>query len=420
MRKSFLQSSWSRKAAIGFILTALCLGLFVACDDSSSAGGDGGSGGNRGGIPDTVETFMELSDYDCGKSQKCVATYLTEYHNMAVCDGDNGWVIATLIEKMDCDFSSSSAKVTDKGSDAKSSDSKSNDPAEVTDDSSDSKGNPSSAGTSTKSSNSNSSGNDAKSSSSAGKVAYSSSEEMKNAWNYLNPDINYGEFTDERDGQVYKTVKIGDQIWMAQNLNYDPGDVSSLGRYAWSGCYGDGALDEISKRIMTEEEFAANCSRYGRLYTWEVAMNKVNCGYHYNCDIGNEGTQGVCPKGWHLPTKEEWKKLVEPIASGVGDQTTYWSYLGASVELKTADGWKEYSTSTSGTNASGFSALPAGFMYIGEFFRSKGIGTFFWSSSVYGSDESYCLRLQHDDDSALLWGEWKKNGFSVRCLKDSD
>jgi uncharacterized protein (TIGR02145 family) len=203
-------------------------------------------------------------------------------------------------------------------------------------------------------------------------------------------------------------------------LNYDPGDVSSLGRYAWSGCYGDGALDEISKRILTEEEFAANCSRYGRLYTWEVAMNKVNCGYHYNCDIGNEGTQGVCPKGWHLPTKEEWKKLVEPIASGVEDLTTYWSYLGASVELKTADGWKEYSTSTSGTNASGFSALPAGFMYIGEFFRSKGIGTFFWSSSVYGSDKSYCLRLQHDDDSALLWGEWKKNGFSVRCVKDSE
>ena len=389
--------AWWWQSLTIFLLAAIF--ALSACDDSSSASGNSGS--NRGGIPDTVETFMELSDYDCGKSQKCVATYLTEYHNMAVCDGNNGWVIGTLIEKMDCDFSSSSDK---------SSDSKSNDPAEVTDDSSDSKDNPSSAGASTKSSNSSSSS-----------VTPSDVEgSSKTAWDYLNPDINYGEFTDERDGQVYKTVKIGDQIWMAQNLNYDPGDVSSLGRYAWSGCYGDGALDEISKRILTEEEFAANCSRYGRLYTWEVAMNKVNCGYHYNCDIGNEGTQGVCPKGWHLPTKEEWKKLVEPIASGVRDQTTYWSYLGASVELKTADGWKEYSTSTSGTNAAGFSALPAGFMYIGEFFRSKGVGTFFWSSSVYGSDESYCLRLQHDNDSALLWGEWKKNGFSVRCIKDSE
>jgi len=191
---------------LGFLWVAVLAAFFAlsACDDSSSAaGGEGGSGSNRGGIPDTVETFMELSDYDCGKSQKCVATYLMEYHNMAVCDGNNGWVIGTLIEKMDCDFSSSSAK---------SSDSKSNDPAEVTDKSSDSKDNPSSAGTSTKSSNSNTSGNDAKSSSSAGKEESSSSEEMKTAWDYLNPDIDYGEFTDERDGQVYKTVKIGDQV----------------------------------------------------------------------------------------------------------------------------------------------------------------------------------------------------------------
>ena len=165
---------------LGFLWVAVLAAFFAlsACDDSSSAGGEGGSGGNRGGIPDTVETFMELSDYDCGKSQKCVATYLTEYHNMAVCDGNNGWVIGTLIEKMDCDFSSSSAK---------SSDSKSNDPAEVTDDSSDSKDSPSSAGTSTKSSNSSSSS-----------VTPSDVEESsKTAWDYLNPDINYGEFTDE-------------------------------------------------------------------------------------------------------------------------------------------------------------------------------------------------------------------------------
>ena len=220
---------------LGFALTA--------CDDSSSAGGDNGSGGNRGGIPDTVETFMELSDYDCGKSQKCVATYLTEYHDMAVCDGDNGWVIGTLIEKMDCDFSSSSDK---------SSDSKSNDPAEATDKSSDSKDNPSSAGTSTKSSNSNTSGNDAKSSSSAGKEVSSSSKgEVPKSYaeakvmpsgtyacskykcfttEYLNQDFleagKYGEILDERDGQVYKTIEICDeenencQIWMAQNLNY--------------------------------------------------------------------------------------------------------------------------------------------------------------------------------------------------------
>ena len=70
---------------LGFLWVAVLAALALsACDDSSSAGGDNGSGGNRGEIPDTVETFMELSDYDCGKSEKCVATYLTEYHNMAL------------------------------------------------------------------------------------------------------------------------------------------------------------------------------------------------------------------------------------------------------------------------------------------------------------------------------------------------
>ena len=120
MRNSFLrviatQNLFQGAQSLTIFLLAAIFAL-SACDDSSSAGGDNGSGGNRGGIPDTVETFMELSDYDCGKSQKCVATYLTEYHDMAVCDGNNGWVIGTLIEKMDCDFSSSSAKSSDSNS----------------------------------------------------------------------------------------------------------------------------------------------------------------------------------------------------------------------------------------------------------------------------------------------------------------
>ena len=190
-----MKNTFAKKFTVCALAGVLGFAL-SACDDSSSASGN--SGGNRGGVPDTVETFMELSDYDCGKSQKCVATYLTEYHNMAVCDGDNGWVIGTLIEKMDCDFSSSSVK---------SSDSKSNDPAEVTDDSSDSKDNPSSAGTSTKSSNSNSSGTTTKSSSSsAGKVnglATPCKTETED-------NCEYGELVDERDGQTYKTVKIVD------------------------------------------------------------------------------------------------------------------------------------------------------------------------------------------------------------------
>lgn len=389
---------------LGFLWVAVLAAFFAlsACDDSSSAaGGEGGSGSNRGGIPDTVETFMELSDYDCGKSQKCVATYLMEYHNMAVCDGNNGWVIGTLIEKMDCDFSSSSAK---------SSDSKSNDPAEVTDKSSDSKDNPSSAGTSTKSSNSNTSGNDAKSSSSAGKEESSSSEEMKTAWDYLNPDIDYGEFTDERDGQVYKTVKIGDQVWMAQNLNYAYIDVPYNFSY-----YNNVYISDSTSWCYDNDP--ANCAKYGRLYTWAAAIDSVklatdavnpqDCGYGSMCSALNGIVKGICPSGWHLPQKSEWDTLFTAVSDGstaVGNK------------LKSRSGWL---SDRNGDDDFGFSALPAG-DYVKGNFRDVGKFTNFWSSVMF-DDTVYGMRLFSNNvvsrDEA---GNYMYMGFSVRCVKDSD
>ena len=405
-----MKNTSSRKFTVCALAGVLGFAL-TACDDSSSAGGDGGSGGNRGGIPDTVETFMELSDYDCGKSQKCVATYLTEYHNMAVCDGDNGWVIGTLIEKMDCDFSSLSAKVTDKDSDAKSSDSKSNDPAEVTDDSSDSKDNPSSAGTSTKSSNSNSSGNDAKSSSSAGKEVCSSSEEMKTAWDYLNPDIDYGEFTDERDGQVYKTVKIGDQVWMAQNLNYAYIDVPYNFSY-----YGNVYISDSTSWCYDNDP--ANCAKYGRLYTWAAAIDSVklatdavnpqDCGYGHLCSALNGIVKGICPSGWHLPQKSEWDTLFTAVSDGstaVGNK------------FKSLSGWL---SDRNGDDDFGFSALPVGLYGRGSF-ESVGKMACFWSSVMRDTDTVYGVRLfSNNVVSRDEVGNYKYMGFSVRCVKDSE
>ena len=390
---------------LGFALTA--------CDGSSSAGGEGGSGGNRGGVPDTVETFMELSDYDCGKSQKCVATYLTEYHDMAVCDGDNGWVIGTLIEKMDCDFSSSSDKSSDSKSNDpaevtdKSSDSKSNDPAEVTDDSSDSKDSSSSAGTSTKSSNSNTSGNDAKSSSSAGKVESSSSKEKKIVWNYLHPKIDYGEFTDSRDGQVYKTVAIGSQTWMAENLNYAYTGIS----YNYYGF----TFDSTSWCYNNDP---ANCDTCGRLYTWAAAMDSVGtwstngmgCGYGKECSPIYP-VRGICPKGWHLPSLSEWDALI----TAVGDSST------AGRVLKSWMRW--YNVFDKGTDVYGFSALPAGHMATGMGagvdFYSKSYSVYFWSSTEIDG-YAYYMYLHYKYSHVNLGKLSKQDGHSVRCVKDSD
>ena len=421
----------------GRLLTIFIFAAFFAlsaCDDSSSAGGEGNGGSNRGGIPDTVETFMELSDYDCGKSQKCVATYLTEYHNMAVCDGDNGWVIGTLIEKMDCDFSSSSAKVTDKGSDAKSSDSKSNDPAEATDDSSDSKDCPSSAGTSTESSNSNSSGNDAMSSNSSAKSSSSSvivtnssssrnenssssettlscSSELSEASSSSESlsagsiyDATANTLTDLRDGKTYKTVTIGRQIWMAENLNYAYTDVfykrDNYTSDSTSWCY---------------DNDPANCAKYGRLYTWAAAMDSLGkwskngkkCGYIASCSP-TYPVRGICPKGWHLPSKQEFGTLI----TAVGDSSTNGTVL------KSTDGWSNHGN---GTDAFGFSALPAGARSDGHYVR-RGSYAYFWSSNdTKGiSHDAYRMYLYCGEDIAGLIYDNKNHGASVRCVKDSN
>ncbi|WP_405335030.1 fibrobacter succinogenes major paralogous domain-containing protein [Fibrobacter sp.] len=434
-----MKNTFAKKFTVCALAGVLGFAL-SACDDSSSAGGDNGSGGNRGGIPDTVETFMELSDYDCGKSQKCVATYLTEYHNMAVCDGDNGWVIGTLIEKMDCDFSSSS----DKSSDSKSndpaevtddsSDSKSNDPAEATDDSSDSKDCPSSAGTSTESSNSNSSGNDAMSSNSSAKSSSSSvivtnssssrnenssssettlscSSELSEASSSSESlsagsiyDATANTLTDLRDGKTYKTVTIGRQIWMAENLNYAYTDVfykrDNYTSDSTSWCY---------------DNDPANCAKYGRLYTWAAAMDSLGkwskngkkCGYIASCSP-TYPVRGICPKGWHLPSKQEFGTLI----TAVGDSSTNGTVL------KSTDGWSNHGN---GTDAFGFSALPAGARSDGHYVR-RGSYAYFWSSNdTKGiSHDAYRMYLYCGEDIAGLIYDNKNHGASVRCVKDSN
>ncbi len=372
---------------LGFLWVAVLAAFFAlsACDDSSSAGGDNGSGGNRAGIPDTVETFMELSDYDCGKSQKCVATYLTEYHDMAVCDGDNGWVIGTLIEKMDCDFSSSSDK---------SSDSKSNDPAEVTDDSSDSKDSPSSAGTSTKSSASkepDSSGSEGVEGSSASVPSGSSDASVY--------DADKNTLKDLRDGQVYKTTTIDipsknySEVWMAENLNYETDN---------SWCYGDNP---------------ANYAKYGRLYTWAAAVGRAEdeCGIDHACNLGEGDIRGACPKGWHLPSQSEWEALIVAVDGSI---TEYTSSNTAGTKLKSVTGWYD---DGNGEDTFGFLALPAGNREdINGDCYYEGNYAYFWSSTEYLSYYAYYMRLYYGIGYASLYNYYKNYGLSVRCVKDSD
>ena len=203
---------------------------------------------------------------------------------------------------------------------------------------------------------------------------------------------------DAKMEQVYKMVTIApegkdySETWMAENLNY---------KTANSWCY-DGK-DE-------------NCAKYGRLYTWAAAVGKTEteCGYGHECNLGTGDIRGVCPEGWHLPSKEEWEDLFK----AVGGQST------AGAKLKSKTGWEEYS-GINNEDAFGFSALPAGYRYNFDYYDSEGSLAYFWSSTEDDGDGAYHMHLNCINESANLDGKdayldgyVKDFGFSVRCLKD--
>jgi uncharacterized protein (TIGR02145 family) len=189
-------------------------------------------------------------------------------------------------------------------------------------------------------------------------------------------------FTDDRDGKTYKTVQIGNQVWMAENLNYE----TSSGSWIYNNN-------------------SSNSSRYGRLYNWETARK-------------------ACPDGWHLPSNEEWLVLVNYLISNG------YNYDGSTPEDKTAkslaatSGWKGSSkTGDIGkdqhcNNSTGFTALPGGF-FGGGGFIGEGAFAYFWSSTEYQSYDATCLFLSNDRNSLGTYAFGKKlTGLSVRCVKD--
>jgi len=227
-------------------------------------------------------------------------------------------------------------------------------------------------------------------SSSSQKTVSSSSDKVTEA---VNPaDVIVGSMTDSRDGQNYKTVTIGFQTWMAENLNYETEN---------SYCYDDKS---------------SNCAKYGRLYTWASAMdsagvwstNGKGCGYGSACSPSGI-IRGVCPKGWHLPNNAEWKVLL----SAVGDS------LIAGLKIKSTFGWREGNgKSGNGIDAFGFSALPAGYRHDSGMCYYEEDYAHFWSSTEDSSNDAYLMFLYYRYDYASINDVLKYYGFSVRCLKD--
>jgi uncharacterized protein (TIGR02145 family) len=189
-------------------------------------------------------------------------------------------------------------------------------------------------------------------------------------------------FTDTRDGKTYKATKIGEQVWMAENLNYEA---------ERSRCYSDSI---------------SYCGKYGRLYDWATVMK-------------------ACPKGWHLPSNAEWDKLLRFIDGTSSAESPYKSNT-AGKHLKATSGWNDYNYKSiksimlpgNGDDKFGFSALPGGYGYSGGKLYGVGNSGFWWSSSQDNSGYAYYRYISYSNDYMRYANGDNDRLCSVRCVED--
>lgn len=365
-----------------------------ACGDDSSTSGSS-DGGNRGGIPDTVQTMNELlSDIPCGKSQKCVATYLVEYHGKAVCDGENGWVFGSLIEKMDCDFTESS----DEGDDENSPDSENSSSSAKSSSSSVKSSSSFTSSSSTKPENPASSSS-AKSSSSSIPVSSSEYIPYNHAGPLLADSLNsnaYQKFLDSRNGRSYYYLTINGKngasvTVMAENLNI--GEMVNGDK--------DQTNDSKIERYCYDND-TTKCDKYGGLYQWAEMMNlPFECNSKSCADSIKPNHQGICPDGWRLLTYDDLVVILKADGNEHG------------IEGARAQGFGGY-------NTTGYSLLGAGYRKNDGSFKDINDGTY-WMYPL--EHETNVTRVRssytsiHQTAFAGLGVNDKSYGVSVRCVK---
>ncbi len=210
----------------------------------------------------------------------------------------------------------------------------------------------------------------------------------------------FSTFTDSRDGTVYKTVSIGDQIWMAENLKYlpsvtGPDSGSLITPYYYVHGY--------SGTDINAAKSTPNYTTYGVLYNWPAAMAGSS-----SSSFNPSGVQGVCPPGWHLPSDAEWTELTDYLG-GEGES-------GAKLKETGNTHWDNPNTGT--TNETGFTALPGGNRgYDGTFGGIGGYG-YWWSASETITSKAWGRGLSSSYSGVYRDHYNKELGYSVRCLKD--
>jgi uncharacterized protein (TIGR02145 family) len=160
---------------------------------------------------------------------------------------------------------------------------------------------------------------------------------------------------------------------------------------------------------------ASNCATYGRLYQWAAAMDLAST-YNSATWGGTLPHQGVCPSGWHVPSDAEWQTLEVSVGmSAATAATTGWRGTTEGTKLKANSSL--WSTNT-GTDAYGFSVLPAGYRYIVGTFNELGYNAYFWSSSEYDASYAWGRGFRYGVASVFRLYYGKTAGFSLRCLQN--
>ncbi|MDR0515505.1 MAG: hypothetical protein LBH25_00495 [Fibromonadaceae bacterium] len=217
-----------------------------------------------------------------------------------------------------------------------------------------------------------------------------------------NAITSYGSVT--LNGKTYKTMQIGNQTWMAENLNYN---VSG------SICYDNDPV---------------NCDKYGRLYDFETAVDYDSYGYYeqitecyedegeQHCETSDgeyrnnysehDIHQGICPDGWHIPSNSEWQKLIELAGGTSGNSKT-------GSNLRAINGWKSYEGQTS-EDVYGFTALPGGKGNSVDYFSYEG------SEGNWWGDNGSAMNIKYDQNYVWFNSDISEENFlSIRCIKDN-
>ncbi len=206
-------------------------------------------------------------------------------------------------------------------------------------------------------------------------------------WSFTTREFQCGDlFTDSRDGQAYKTIKIGDQCWMKENLAWlpsvsPPASSSEISPYYY--VYGYGGTN------ISEATATSNYQIYGVLYNWSAALN-------------------ACPDDWHLPEDDEWTILTDFLGGE--------SIAGGKMKEAGTAHWN--SPNTGSTNSSGFSALPCGYRSSNGTFYKVGDNGLWWSPSLYSSSNTWKRLLSYTNAQVYRYNSEKESGLSVRCVRD--